>query len=42
MNDVGETPAIADLIGGIKVMLDAYENSEIDGCTWRPTSLKTP
>ena len=30
MNDVGETPAIADLIGGIKVMLDAYENGEID------------
>ncbi|MEM7098853.1 MAG: F0F1 ATP synthase subunit gamma [Pseudomonadota bacterium] len=30
MNDVGETPAIADLIGGIKVMLDAYEAGEID------------
>ena len=30
MNDVGETPAMADLIGGIKVMLDAYENGEID------------
>jgi F-type H+-transporting ATPase subunit gamma len=30
MNDVGETPAIADLIGGIKVMLEAYENGEID------------
>mgnify|MGYP000653749161 CR=1 FL=1 len=24
MPDVGETPAIADLIGGIRVMLDAY------------------
>ena len=30
MNDVGESPAIADLIGGIKVMLEAYENGEID------------
>ena len=30
MNDVGETPAIAELIGGIKVMLDAYESGEID------------
>ncbi len=30
MNDVGETPALADLIGGIKVMLDAYESGEID------------
>ena len=30
MNDVGENPTLADLIGGIKVMLDAYENGEID------------
>ncbi len=30
MNDVGETPSLQDLIGGIKVMLDAYENGEID------------
>ncbi|MEM6999810.1 MAG: F0F1 ATP synthase subunit gamma [Pseudomonadota bacterium] len=30
MNDVGETPALEDLIGGIKVMLDAYEAGEID------------
>ena len=30
MNDVGETPALADLIGGIKVMLDAFEAGEID------------
>ncbi len=30
MNDVGETPSLQDLIGGIKVMLDAYESGEID------------
>lgn len=30
MNDVGESPNLADLIGGIKVMLDAYEAGEID------------
>lgn len=30
MNDVGETPALEELIGGIKVMLDAYEAGEID------------
>ena len=30
LNDVGETPSIDDLIGGIKVMLDAYEAGEID------------
>ncbi|MEM9621241.1 MAG: F0F1 ATP synthase subunit gamma [Pseudomonadota bacterium] len=30
MNDVGESPGLSDLIGGIKVMLDAYEAGEID------------
>lgn len=30
MGDVGEKPALEDLIGGIKVMLDAYEAGEID------------
>lgn len=30
MNNVGEDPALADLIGGIKVMLDAYEKGQID------------
>jgi F-type H+-transporting ATPase subunit gamma len=30
MADVGETPSIADLIGGIRVMLDAYSNESID------------
>ena len=30
MNDVGEGPALADLIGGVKVMLDRYEAGEID------------
>ena len=30
MNDAGESPNLADLIGGIKVMLDAYEAGEID------------
>ena len=30
MPDVGETPVIADLIGGIRVMLDAYSSGQID------------
>jgi F-type H+-transporting ATPase subunit gamma len=30
LNNVGEAPALSDLIGGIKVMLDAYEEGEID------------
>ncbi|MEQ8691739.1 MAG: ATP synthase F1 subunit gamma, partial [Pseudomonadales bacterium] len=30
MNDVGEQPVLEDLIGGIKVMLDAYEEGKID------------
>nr|NIS43209.1 F0F1 ATP synthase subunit gamma [Desulfuromonadales bacterium] len=30
MNNVGEDPTLADLIGGIKVMLDAYEEGKID------------
>jgi F-type H+-transporting ATPase subunit gamma len=30
LNDVGENPALTDLIGGVKVMLDAYEAGEID------------
>ena len=30
MNNVGEQPKLEDLIGGIKVMLDAYEAGEID------------
>ena len=30
VTDVGETPALSDLIGGIKVMLDAYESGQID------------
>jgi len=30
LNDGGETPSLDDLIGGIKVMLDAYEEGEID------------
>ncbi|MCZ6710635.1 MAG: F0F1 ATP synthase subunit gamma [Gammaproteobacteria bacterium] len=30
INNVGETPVLADLIGGIKVMLDAYEEGTID------------
>ncbi|MEP1471328.1 MAG: F0F1 ATP synthase subunit gamma [Halieaceae bacterium] len=28
--DLGEEPAIADLIGGVKAMLDAYEEGKID------------
>ena len=43
MNDVGETPALTDLIGGIKVMLDAYESGEIDQvCIWPATTSSTP
>ena len=30
MNDVGENPTVADLVGGVRVMLDAYENEEVD------------
>lgn len=30
MGDIGETPEIADLIGGVKVMLDAIEEGRID------------
>ncbi len=30
INNVGETPVLADLIGGIKVMLDSYEQGNID------------
>ena len=30
MSDVGESPVLADLIGGIGVMLDAYKEGRID------------
>ncbi len=30
LTDVGEAPSLSSLIGGIKVMLDAYENGQID------------
>lgn len=30
MGDVGETPEVADLIGGVKVMLDAFAEGRID------------
>ncbi len=30
IRDIGETPALADLIGGVKTMLDAYEEGRID------------
>jgi F-type H+-transporting ATPase subunit gamma len=30
VRDLGEDPAIADLIGGVKTMLDAYEDGKID------------
>ena len=30
VRDLGEEPAIADLIGGVKTMLDAYEQGSID------------
>ncbi|MDA1073254.1 MAG: F0F1 ATP synthase subunit gamma [Proteobacteria bacterium] len=30
LHDVGEKPTVADLVGGIKVMLDAYEEGRID------------
>jgi F0F1-type ATP synthase gamma subunit len=28
--DIGEEPALEDLIGGVKTMLDAYEDGKID------------
>lgn len=30
VRDLGETPTVAQLIGGVKTMLDAYEKGEID------------
>jgi len=30
VNHLGESPSIGDLIGGVKVMFDAYEDGEID------------
>ena len=30
MRDLGEEPSLADLIGGVKAMLDAYEEGKID------------
>ena len=30
VRDIGETPAVADLIGSVKVMLDAYSEGRID------------
>ncbi|MEZ5570603.1 MAG: F0F1 ATP synthase subunit gamma [Halioglobus sp.] len=30
IRDIGETPSLADLIGGVKTMLDAYEQGSID------------
>ncbi len=30
VNSVGETPTLADLIGGVKVMFDAFEEGKID------------
>jgi F-type H+-transporting ATPase subunit gamma len=30
VRDIGEAPALADLIGGVKTMLDAYEEGNID------------
>jgi len=30
VRDIGEEPALADLIGGVKTMLDAYEEGKID------------
>ena len=30
VRDLGEAPAVADLIGGVKAMLDAYESGKID------------
>ena len=30
INQVGETPAVSDLIGGIRIMLDKFDSGEID------------
>jgi F-type H+-transporting ATPase subunit gamma len=30
VRDIGEEPSLADLIGGVKTMLDAYETGKID------------
>ena len=47
LHNVGETPALADLIGGVKVMFDAYEEGRIDrlfiaGNDFVNTMVQTP
>ena len=33
VSHIGDAPSLVDLIGSIKVMLDAYEAGELIGCT---------
>lgn len=45
--DLGDKPELTDLIGGVKVMLDAYENGELDKVfliynTFENTMTQTP
>lgn len=47
LHNVGETPVLADLIGGVKVMFDAYEEGRIDrlfiaGNDFVNTMVQTP
>jgi len=36
---LGDNPTVNDLIGSVKVMLEAYDNGEIDRLYWCTTSL---
>jgi F-type H+-transporting ATPase subunit gamma len=41
-SQLGDAPSINDLIGTVKVMLDAFDEGEIDRLYWCPTSSSTP
>jgi F-type H+-transporting ATPase subunit gamma len=42
ISHLGEEPSINDLIGSVKVMLDAYLTAVLTACPWYPTSSSTP
>ncbi len=42
ISHLGEEPSINDLIGSVKVMLDAYRMAVLIACPWYPTSSSTP
>jgi F-type H+-transporting ATPase subunit gamma len=42
ISHLGEEPSINELIGSVKVMLDAYLEGRLTACPWYPTSSSTP